>query len=417
MNPSRPPQARASLGLTLALLASALLAACGDAPTDSRKPVSEVREADAMERAMPPQMDTAQRLGMRSAAATPGAAAGASPAVPAPGGLPALTWSDPAGWTPQPATAMRVANFTLADSPESECYLTVLPGEAGGMLANLNRWRQQMSLEPMAAEDLDLLPRIPMLGGEALRVALDGTYVGMRGDQQSPGYRMLGAALMIDGHSYFVRLTGPVAAIAAQDANFDAFCASLQRGAAEAAPEDAHDHAEDDGHDHAAPPAPAAPAAPPAPAPAPAAAPAAPGRDLSQLQWDAPAHWTRGGERMMRLVTFTVGQSECYVTQLAGDGGGVEMNLNRWQGQMGQPDLDAAAIAALPRINILGVESPLIDIAGDFTNMDGSAQPGARMLGTVTLLDGQSLFVKMTGPDAEIAAERDHFIAFCQSLR
>ena len=41
----------------------------------------------------------------------------------------------------------------------------------------------------------------------------------------------------------------------------------------------------------------------------------------------------------------------------------------------------------------------------------------ARMLGAVSILDGQAVFVKMTGPDAEVNAERDNFIAFCQSLK
>lgn len=400
MTTTSPPRAwRAPAALLLAAGLAASLPGCGgDTPT-GRRPVSEVREADAAERVAPPEMETAQRLGLRSVSAAPDTApAAAQPEVPAPTGLPELAWDNPEGWTPQPATAMRVANFTLADSPESECYLTVLPGTAGGMLANLNRWRQQMSLEPMDEDDLGLLPRIPMLGGEAVRIAVDGTFVGMRADQQRPGYRMIGAALVSDGHSYFVRLTGPVDALAGQDAAFDAFCASLRFEGGGSAP--------------------AVAAAPPAPPAAPEAAPApAPRVDLTQLQWDAPAHWTRGPERMMRLVTYTIGGSECYVTQLAGDGGGIEMNLNRWRGQVGQPDLDAAAIAALPRVTILGVESPLLDVTGNLTNMDGSTIENARVLGTVTLLDRQSLFVKMTGPDAEVAAERDHFVAFCQSLR
>lgn len=387
-------------GALFLMAGAVLLPGCGgesDAP--NRQAITEVREVDSAARVAPPAMTAAERVGFKpkgapddhdhAHAGMPAAGAAAST------GLPTLEWDTPEGWAEAPSSAMRVANFTIPSVPGAECYLTVLPGDGGGVLANVNRWRGQMSLEPIDQAALDALPRKPMLGGEAVYTVLDGTFGGMRGDQQSENYRMLGAAIVSDGFSYFVKLTGPADALATQEANFDAFLASLRKAEAPAMAQ--------------APPVELAKPAPAATAPAAASAAA--------ITWEAPATWTKAPDRMMRLVTYTVGTSECYVAQLGGDGGGLAMNLNRWRSQMGQPELSEEEIAALPKIPMMGTEATLIDITGEFTGMANEKIAAARMLGAVSLLDGQAVFVKMTGPDAEVNAERDNFIAFCQSLK
>jgi hypothetical protein len=108
---------------------------------------------------------------------------------------------------------------------------------------------------------------------------------------------------------------------------------------------------------------------------------------------------------------------ECYVTVLSGSGGGLEANVNRWRQQMGQPPMTAAEIAALPAIPMLGVEARLVRMAGSFTGMDGTTRTGSMLLGAVCELGRHSVFVKMTGPMAEVGAQEAHFEAFCRSLR
>jgi hypothetical protein len=386
-------------GVSLLMAAAAVLPGCGgESETPARQAITEVREVDSAARVAPPAMTAAERVGFKPKGAPDDhnhAHAGMPAAGAASTGLPKLEWETPVGWAEAASSAMRIANFTLPSVPGAECYLTVLPGDGGGVLANVNRWRGQMSLEPIDQAALDALPRKPMLGGEAVFTVLDGTFGGMRGDQKSENYRMLGAAIVVDGFSYFVKLTGPADAIASEEANFDIFVGSLRKAAAPAPVE--------------------APAEAPTveltkPSPESTAAAAA-------ITWEGPATWTKAPDRMMRLVTYTVGSSECYVAQLGGDGGGLAMNLNRWRGQMGQPDLSEEEIAALPKITMMGKEATLIDITGEFTGMANEQIAAARMLGAVSILDGQAVFVKMTGPDAEVNAERDNFIAFCQSLK
>src|SRR5581483_6388479 len=106
----------------------------------------------------------------------------------------------------------------------------------------------------------------------------------------------------------------------------------------------------------------------------------------ADLRWRAPAGWVQGGAQPMRAVTFLVGaqqQSECYVTVLPGEAGGVAGNLNRWRKQMGQGELDDAAIAGLPKLQAFGAPVPVVEAAGDFADMQGKRHTGYLLVGVV----------------------------------
>ncbi len=134
-------------------------------------------------------------------------------------------------------------------------------------------------------------------------------------------------------------------------------------------------------------------------------------------EWEAPGSWTKAPDRAMRLVTFMAGAenpAECYITVLSGAAGGVEANANRWRGQMGQPALDAEAVAALPTISVLGKEAALVEV---YSPSPGEGQDGRGLLGVICELEDQVVFVKMLGPQASVQAEKDGFVAFCGSLK
>ncbi|MBI2422103.1 MAG: hypothetical protein HYV27_04670 [Candidatus Hydrogenedentes bacterium] len=322
---------------------------------------------------------------------------GAAPAPEAAAaGAPAFHWTAPEGWVDAGANSMRLANLKVSSNPEIECYFTMLPGGGGGVDANLNRWRKQMGLGDYTPEELAALPKHALLGQEGVFAKLDGAYGGMRGDVQLAGYRMLGVIATAGDQAFFVKMTGPAAALEAEEANFLAFCDSIHSA---------------EGHDHGT--AGAAPAAPPAVP----MAELAPG----QMTWTAPAAWVQAPEKMMRVVTYTMGaqnEAECYISVLAGTGGGAEANINRWFAQVGQPPLTPEAIEALPKIAMMGQESLFVDVSGDFQGMSATEkQSNYRLLGVVCMLDGQSVFVKMTGPAEVVEAEKENFLAFCSSLQ
>lgn len=137
-----------------------------------------------------------------------------------------------------------------------------------------------------------------------------------------------------------------------------------------------------------------------------------------QFKWTDPPGWEKTENRSMRLVTFTTqnGTVECYASLLSGPAGGVEANINRWRQQMAQPALTAEQISALKKIKMLGKDSPLVEITGEFSGMSGQAVPGQKMLGVVCPLEQQTVFVKMVGPEAGVTPETDHFTAFCESF-
>jgi carboxymethylenebutenolidase len=129
-----------------------------------------------------------------------------------------------------------------------------------------------------------------------------------------------------------------------------------------------------------------------------------------------PDGWTRGAERTMRLATFNFGAgAECVVSAFAGDVGGLVANVNRWRQQMGLGPLSEAEIAASPVTPMFGRMATLVRAEGTM-EVDGSKRPSL-LLGAIAPLEGETLFVKLTGPTADVEAAAGAFTAFCRSLR
>lgn len=69
-----------------------------------------------------------------------------------------LKWSLPSNWQEKPGNEMRYATLVLSDEPPLEVTVTTLSAGPGDMtdklLANVNRWRGQLDLPGIEAEDL-----------------------------------------------------------------------------------------------------------------------------------------------------------------------------------------------------------------------------------------------------------------------
>jgi hypothetical protein len=368
----------------LMLVAGILCVACSQPSGETRKEIATVRPAPA-DSANIPVLNTTER--MRIAQAPPPGMPGAG-AAGAPAESP-LAYTLPEGWFEKPATPLRVINLQPGPSSEAECYVTVLGGDGGGLASNVNRWRRQMGLEPYSDDELAALETRDVLGHQATYVDMRGTFTGMGGAETVEDARLVGLVLVHSGRAIFVKMTGPDAVVEEQLEAFNAFVDSLGREPAGTAPE-----------------------APPM------ASAGATGDefDADRLRWETPDGWEEGPERMMRVVTFALGDVECYVSALSGTAGGVLANINRWQQQMGQEPLTEEDLAQLPTMNVLGQDVPLVSIEGDFTGMGGQTQPDSLMLGTVCPMGSQTVFIKLTGPSQQAAQHREKFIAFCESL-
>ena len=90
------------------------------------------------------------------------------PAEPAP----------PESWDLATPFGPEKARFSISEGRigSANVSMTVLQGDGGGMLGNVNRWRGQLGLEPVEEKDLeDLLKPVEALGEEARLVDFTGT--------------------------------------------------------------------------------------------------------------------------------------------------------------------------------------------------------------------------------------------------
>jgi phosphomannomutase len=71
---------------------------------------------------------------------------------------------------------MRLVDLRFGPNKEGECYISLMPGSAGGLEANVNRWRTQMAQPAYTAEEFAKLPKKPFFNREATFVAFDGDF-------------------------------------------------------------------------------------------------------------------------------------------------------------------------------------------------------------------------------------------------
>lgn len=159
------------------------------------------------------------------AAAAPAAAPTADTAPSATGAAPTgqgpLTWTLPTGWVVQPnASAMRHATFTVpaAAGGKAEVVITTFPGDVGGDLANVNRWRGQTGLGPT---DQDAL-------AQAVGTLTAGTKKFSLIDLNGPQSRTIAAWTRHGDASWFIKLGGPDTVVGAAKADFTRFVESIR---------------------------------------------------------------------------------------------------------------------------------------------------------------------------------------------
>lgn len=135
-----------------------------------------------------------------------------------------------------------------------------------------------------------------------------------------------------------------------------------------------------------------------------------------KVQFSVPAGWKLSQPKPMRVIDFEITDGlQCYVSVLNGDGGGLAPNIRRWEAQLtAEPSTDEA-IAGLPKVKVLGVDSVFASIDGQYDK--GDDRIDARLLGVVCPLDGRTVYVKMIGPRDLVTKHESDFRAFCKSMR
>jgi hypothetical protein len=144
----------------------------------------------------------------------------------APSGRPALAWEAPPGWRSRGRTGAREVTFDV-EGASASCWVLFLPGEAGGVTANVNRWLGEVGQPPLDDAAVRELPRIPALGTQGVLVEGRGDYRGMSGEPVE-GSMLLGFICPLGDRTLFVKMVGPADAMQEQRENFESFCRSLR---------------------------------------------------------------------------------------------------------------------------------------------------------------------------------------------
>jgi hypothetical protein len=178
------------------ILTALLLAAC------QREEVTHFRIAKPTQATPPPASAPAPM------AADLTAVPGMEPAKP----TNALAWTLPAGWTQAVAGGMRYATIKPATG-EVDVSVVVLPGTAGGELANVNRWRGQLGVAPL--DDSSAQSARSLVQTKTGPFAL----YDFQSDGAKPS-RMIAARAVFDGNTWFFKMLGEPRAVGSARTDF-----------------------------------------------------------------------------------------------------------------------------------------------------------------------------------------------------
>jgi hypothetical protein len=335
--------------------------------------------------------------------------------APAPAEKGKPPWTVPDGWSEAAAGGdMRIASYavTAGDGRKLDISVVPLSGPAGTDLDNINRWRNQVGLGPITADQLAGLVQKAEIGkmeGKLVDLAsekpmLDGKYKS----------RLLVATLSLPDTTVFFKMFGEDGLAQENRAKFVAWIKSVST--------DDNDNSTD-----------AAPPTSTGETPLPASHPSAGPRPVASTQlppdvppppsastplWTPPASWKAKAGSTMRVATFEVpgdgGESgDLSVVALGPAAGDVLANVNRWRKQFGLGPVDEAGLAkAAPTL--------ALDSGGSatFVALEGAAeQEGNGLLAAMVKREDKVWFYKLTGPAKLIAKEKDNFTKFVAGVK
>ena len=323
------------------------------------------------------------------------APSGSAPAAPASVGStaprPEIAYTLPAGWEDLGQTPMSLANFKIKSAAgEATVNITPLASMAGQEALIVNMWREQVGQPPLAESAIASTFTPVAIGPDA------GQLFSIAGMRDKQAVRIVTAFAHRDGASWFYKLQGPEAVIAAEQPAFVAFLKTVRFQPAGTSP---------------APATSAPPVAVAGGGSAPLAAavsPAAP--EPAAFQWKVPAGWESLTPGQMQVAKFSVpekagGKAEVFVSVFPSDTGGMLANVNRWRKQLGLEPVDDPALKPL----VTGIDglpgATLVEIKND----------SRAIIGAIVPRSGRWWFYKLIGDSAVVTAERESLIRFVQT--
>jgi hypothetical protein len=136
-----------------------------------------------------------------------------------------LTYQVPTGWKELPAGGMRLAAFRVTDGEKTaETTVVRLGGPGGGLEANINRWRGQIGLPPLAAGELQQdIRQVDVGGAQSPYIDIDGP-----GAAGAGATRVLAVAVAKGEQTWFFKMTGPPGLVAREKSAFESLLRSVK---------------------------------------------------------------------------------------------------------------------------------------------------------------------------------------------
>ncbi len=303
-----------------------------------------------------------------------------------------VTWTAPGTWTSVASEqAMRIATYRTGGEPGVEVVVSAFPGDVGGTLANVNRWRGQVGAAPVAESDLaGMLESVEVEGVKVSTLRIKGEQQDMLAAMITPG----------DGQTWFVKATAEAAALDGIGAEFVAFARTFRASK---------------GQGSSAAASTASAASKPAPVPVTSAgttptAGAAPASGIEGrlAQWTPPSTWSKeanasGFLTVAYSATNGNGGARITASNLSGEGGGLLNNINRWRGQVGLAPVTSLDQQATSKIGAATV----VDLA--------DAEGKTRMIVAVLTAGEKTWYYKLTGTPSGVDDERSAFEKFVRT--
>ena len=143
----------------------------------------------------------------------------------APSGVKKIYVTPPEGWAPSEGSAMRAASFSIAgpDGTTADVAVVPIPGDAGSLLDNVNRWRSELQLAPLgSADDPALGKREESPVGEIFVSHMTSTKPLLNGKKAD----IATAILKRPGMTWFFKIKGETSLVEANLEKFAAFVRS-----------------------------------------------------------------------------------------------------------------------------------------------------------------------------------------------
>lgn len=131
-----------------------------------------------------------------------------------------VVWSLPKGWVENKSSQMRVGSFS-APAPKgyspADVSVVVLGGDAGGVLANVNRWLEQIELPPTT--ELELMKNTHELADQRQWYELVNP---------KNGAAIYVSMFQLSGDTVFVKMVGQEKVLKSQKSSFEQLVSSIQ---------------------------------------------------------------------------------------------------------------------------------------------------------------------------------------------